>query len=398
MALPRLPAGGAGLVLALLALAPGAAPQGGRAALLEPRQAIVAAHATTATATSPDASWRTELAWLLPGDGDPAVAPDGRHLAFSSARTGNREIYVADTLTGDVQRVTSSRRLDDRRPSWSPDGRLIAWEARRSAAGDLFVMRADGSHKRRLAGGASDEADPAWSPDGTRVAFASNRDGEYDLWVAPRSGGEPELLLDVRGGARAPAWSPNGSRIAYSAAEAGRTQHLGGRPEQPRAPPGHRLRRSRPAPRLVARRHQAGLHTRNARPFAHLGGRREHGPGAATRRQRRRPRPGLGDGDAVPRTWPRAAPAGSRPAGAVGARRHRQGGRLPARVHVGRREPRQRTATNSRLAPARPADHAGRPARRAARRRNLAGPGRGNAALRGAPAAPALALPGVRDL
>ena len=221
--LPRLPAGCAGLLLAALAVAPGAAPRGGPAAALDPRPAIVAAHATGATATRPDGSWRTELAWLLPGDGDPAVAPDGRRLAFSSARTGNREIYVADTLTGDVERLTSSPRLDDRRPTWSPDGRHVAWESGRPAAGDLYVMRADGSHKRRLVGGASDEADPAWSPDGARVAFASNRAGGYDLWAAPSSGGGPELLLDVRGDARAPAWSPNGTRLAYSGADEGRT-------------------------------------------------------------------------------------------------------------------------------------------------------------------------------
>ncbi len=172
----------------------------------------------------PDGSARTELPWLLPGDGDPVVSPDGRRLAFSSSRTGNREIYVADATTGRLRRVTASPRLVDQKPAWSPDGRRIAWQA--GAPGqpaDVFVMRADGGKKRRLVSGPSHDIDPAWSPDGTRIAFASNRNGGFDLWAVPRAGGEPELLLDAPGAARAPAWSPDGTRLAYSEAGEGAT-------------------------------------------------------------------------------------------------------------------------------------------------------------------------------
>ena len=171
-----------------------------------------------------DGSARTESPWLLAGDGDPAVSPDGRHLAFSSRRNGSRDIYVADATTGEVRRLTASRRLDDRRPAWSPDGRRIAWQAGvRGRAADVFVMRADGGKKRRLVRGPGEDIDPAWSPDGSRVAFASNRKGGFDLWTVPSDGGEPELLLDARGAARAPSWSPDGRHIAYSGSRGGAT-------------------------------------------------------------------------------------------------------------------------------------------------------------------------------
>ena len=188
----------------------------------EPHSAIVATSLLGGATHLPDGSVRAELPWLLPGDGDPAVSPDGSRLAFSSARTGNREIYVADTTTGELRRLTASRTLDDRKPAWSPDGRRIVWQT--GAAGrdaDLFVMRADGLGKRPLAVAAGDDIDPAWSPDGTRIAFASNRSGGYDLWLVPSAGGEATPLLDLPGATRAPAWSPDGRQLAYSGTSGG---------------------------------------------------------------------------------------------------------------------------------------------------------------------------------
>jgi hypothetical protein len=226
MSPPRLPGVRLGLVVVVAAavLVPMPAQSSDAALPHGPGPAIVSASLFGGAAMQSDGSARTELPWLLPGDGEPAVSPDGRHLAFSSARNGNREIYVADAVTGEVRRLTASRRLADRKPAWSPDGRRIAWQAGAPGrAADVFVMRADGGKKRRLVRGPSDDIDPAWSPDGTRIAFASNRTGGFDLWTVPRAGGEPELLLDARGAARAPAWSPDGTRVAYSESSGGAT-------------------------------------------------------------------------------------------------------------------------------------------------------------------------------
>lgn len=183
----------------------------------EPLGAVIVAAGPTATsATRVDGSGRVELPWLLPGDRDIAVSPEGRRIAFVSDRDGNPEVYVADATTREVSRLTLNPRGHDRRPSWSPDGRRLAWQSGPPGDADLYVMDADGRRKRALVRGAGDDADPAWSPDGTRVAFASNRGGRRDLWAVPASGGEPELLADVAGTARAPAWSPDGTRIAFS--------------------------------------------------------------------------------------------------------------------------------------------------------------------------------------
>ena len=227
---PRVPVVAAGLCLAVFALVPNASALGKAASppAVSARPALITVGSLVGTATFADGSGRTELPWLLPGEDDPAVSPDGRHVAFSSARNGDREIYVADAATRRVRRLTTNPGAEDRRPAWSPDGKRIAWQSGRPAAADLssfdlHVMRADGRTKRLLVGGAGDDVEPAWSPDGSLIAFASDRGGHFDLWAAPAKGGEPQMLLDVRGAARAPAWSRDGSTLAYTRRIGGRT-------------------------------------------------------------------------------------------------------------------------------------------------------------------------------
>jgi TolB protein len=150
----------------------------------------------------------------LPGDSDPAVAPDGHRIAFVSARDGNEEIYVADARSREVRRITRSRG-PDRRPAWAPGGRRLVWQRGPEGAADLITATPDGSGRRPLVRGPGDDVDPAWSPDGSRIAFSSTRGGRRQLWAVPAAGGAPERLAETPGRALSPAWSPDGGRIAF---------------------------------------------------------------------------------------------------------------------------------------------------------------------------------------
>ena len=157
---------------------------------------------------------------LLPGDTDPAVSPDGRRIAFVSERDGNPEIYLADTRTREVHRLTRSRRAD-RRPAWAPGGRNIAWQGGRPEMADLHVMNADGTRKRLLVAGPGDDAEPAWSPDGGQIAFTSNRGGRRQLWAVAAAGGEPQLLAKVPGGRGVPPGRREASASLFARESAG---------------------------------------------------------------------------------------------------------------------------------------------------------------------------------
>ena len=178
--------------------------------------AIVATNTHAATASRVDGSTRVELAWLLPGDSGAAVSPDGRKLAFSSARNGSTEIYVADTRTGSVRRLTGNTASEDVDPAWSPEGRRLAWASGPPGSHDVFVMNADGGRKRRLVTDAANDVEPTWAPDGTKIAYVSNRDGRYRLWAVDSTGGEPTVLVDAPGQMRSPAWSPAGDTLGFT--------------------------------------------------------------------------------------------------------------------------------------------------------------------------------------
>ena len=96
-------------------------------------------------------------------------------------------------------------------PVLSPDGTQVAF----AALGDLWVMPIGGD-ARRLTSDRFVEMDPTWSPDGRSLAFSSDRDGTMDLWVRDMASGAERK---VAANATKAAWAPRGTEIAYVSRE-----------------------------------------------------------------------------------------------------------------------------------------------------------------------------------
>jgi Tol biopolymer transport system component len=110
-------------------------------------------------------------------------------------------------------------------PAWSPDRRRIAFAGGGilGKAG-IWVMRADGTAKRRLTTLAGD-GDPTWSPDGRRIAYRRNGPTSFDLWTVPAAGGKPRPLLGTpKANELSPDWSPDGKRMAFDSSRGHRIQ------------------------------------------------------------------------------------------------------------------------------------------------------------------------------
>ena len=213
----------------------------------------------------------------------PAWSRDGQTIVFVSWRDGNSEVYVMNADGSGKRNLTRDRAQDDY-PTWSPDGRRLAFL--RGPQGfcsyQLYVVNADSSGLRRLTlrvpegtpettGRCKGKADQlvwspdgrtiyfgrylvrtdgsgarrlpyfpltgwsraVWSPDGTRIAFAAKSPGQpptstspshSDIYVMNADGsGKRRLTHDARSNAE-PAWSPDGRRIAFKSSRDGNSE------------------------------------------------------------------------------------------------------------------------------------------------------------------------------
>ena len=103
-------------------------------------------------------------------DNDPSWSPDGSRIAFYSGRDGGAGIWVMNA--DGSSRVQLVANATDRHPAWSPDGKTIVFTRVSGKERDLFLIGADGTGLRQLTSHMLDAADPSWSRDGRMIAFS----------------------------------------------------------------------------------------------------------------------------------------------------------------------------------------------------------------------------------
>ena len=194
---------------------------------------------------------------------NPRWSPDGRYLAFLSARDdGPAQVWSLYRGGGEAVQLTDTAQAVDEF-QWSPDSsRLLLVlrdaseeELARKEQGDdyeeetpkpwvidrkqfktdyvgyldrrrthVYVLDIQSKELLQVTDGDYDDSQAAWSPDGRLIAFTSNRtadpDGNYntDIWVVAANGeGDPVRVTENPGPDAEPAWSPDGTFIAHTA-------------------------------------------------------------------------------------------------------------------------------------------------------------------------------------
>ena len=159
----------------------------------------------------------------------PAWSADGTRIAFSSARTGNPEIWVADSSGGNLRKLTNFRGPNVS-PTWNPrTNAQLAWVSGRTGRPQIYTMDLDGANNQRITDGGY-AVSPSWSPNGQLLAFSWNRKygpgdpGGVDIHVIDLASKNYLQLTHESGSNDFPVWSPDGRHLAFERTIGGHTQ------------------------------------------------------------------------------------------------------------------------------------------------------------------------------
>ncbi len=155
----------------------------------------------------------------------PSFSQDGKLLAFTGQKGGKDVLYVMDVARRRVVRSIQTPVDQVLNPSFSPDNGRIVFSGLKGGITDLWVVNVDGSGARQLNNDLHGDSHPQWSPDGRTIAFASDRGSDTDFDVL-RFGKFKISLMDVETGAVRvipgqealnvnPQWAPDGKSLIF---------------------------------------------------------------------------------------------------------------------------------------------------------------------------------------
>jgi len=204
------------------------------------------------TAEEIDPGWTGDFSW-------PKLSQDGTHLAVTITANDEQQVWIKQLNRGPLPKLTFAGSLNNR-PTWTPDGRSVAFTSDRGDNRDLYVRRADGSGRAdllldedrmidevtyspdgewlvyrvnaesrdlyalrvgvdsvpvTLVATEFEETSPAVSPDGRWLAYISNESGRYEVYVRPFPNTNDGRWLVSTGGGQEPVWAHSGRELFY---------------------------------------------------------------------------------------------------------------------------------------------------------------------------------------
>jgi len=145
-------------------------------------------------------------------------SPDGTELLLVRFSTQLKDISSLwlTTLDGENARILTKSAGLQYNPTWSPNGRRIAYVYGHGYRTDeLYIMDSNGKNIRRLTRNEAIEVLPAFAPDSKTITYVSDVTGDYEIWLMDTDSGSCRQLTDSKGIDTRPVWSHDGKRIMF---------------------------------------------------------------------------------------------------------------------------------------------------------------------------------------
>src|SRR6266567_2268335 len=155
-----------------------------------------------------------------------SFSPDGRYFAIAAKHKDRDDLVILDVKKDEEVRRIRIPLNGLTTPTWSPDGKQLAFTGYDGGISDLFVVNLDGSNLHRLTNDKYADLQPSWSPDGKTIAFTTDRSpatdfealkfGSLRIALLHLETGSIDILRHMDQGKNInPAWAPDGRSLAF---------------------------------------------------------------------------------------------------------------------------------------------------------------------------------------
>jgi TolB protein len=144
----------------------------------------------------------------------PAFSPDGSKIAFVSNKDGSAKIYIMDipkfgAKASDLHPVLITTRCrESTAPSWSPDGKKIAYSAKNGGERQIWIYDVERKSEQQLTGGKGSKESPSWAPDSLHIVFHAFTKSGCELYMINMNQPTPVKISSGPGEKLFPSWEP----------------------------------------------------------------------------------------------------------------------------------------------------------------------------------------------
>ncbi len=145
----------------------------------------------------------------------PDWSPDGSRVVYWQIEGDVVALKVLDVASGTITTLVDSGQ--NLWPVWSPDGSQIAVHDESSGQAQIYLVDTATGERNQISDGSAGDFRPEWSPEGAQIAFYSDRAGSLALFVMNANGGDVSLITEEIGADLSASWRPNAPPIDFAA-------------------------------------------------------------------------------------------------------------------------------------------------------------------------------------